>query len=255
MWSSGIKHHQKINRIARRKLSKLRLIDRFPTMDMLDHFEGLNGPDGLTIKSPGHNETDHYYDPFDDEDVAILEDIDNHFEHLVKELKTDNEERKAFEASWLSHTLVDGLTPAHHTYEGQLAEVGPKEKGVGGLIVIKGETPRKTLRNTWKVYGNSGILTKHILFEGGVAAISAPLKFNDFEVGEEDIEVAQEMGLNAYFMMMAREIAMLRLYDEFLRTGWTTNLARMARDELMPRIIKVVVAAWYLAMEEADKGN
>ena len=253
MWSTGIKHHQKINRIARRKLSKLRTISDFPSVELLEHFEGHNGPDGLTIKSPGHNETDHYYDPFDDEDVAILEDIDNHFNHLVKELNTANEERKAFEASWLSHTLVDGLTPAHHTYQNEIAEVGEKEKGVGGLIVIKGEKPRQTLKNTWKVYGNKGVLTKHILFEGGVAAISAPLKFNDFEVSENDIEEATKMGLDGYFMMMAREIAMMRLYDEFLRTGWTTNLARMARDELMPRIIKVVVAAWYLALEEADK--
>jgi len=252
MWSHGIKHHQKINRISRRKLGKLTSINHFPSLKLLDYFEGENGPDGIKFKSPGHNEPYHFYDPFDDEDTAIIDEITNHFNHLVEYLKEEEDERTAFEASWLAHTLVDGLTPAHHSYESELMSIGSsKSKTKSGMISITGETAGEKLKNSWKVYGAKGVLTSHSMFEGGVAAISAPMPFADLKVTMHDVNEAKHLGLANYFMMNAREIAILSIYDRFQIRGWTTKLARDVRDELMPRIIKVVVIAWYLALKEA----
>jgi len=252
MWSHGIKHHQKINRVARKKLGLLTSLNHFPRTKLLDYFEGEKGPDGIKYKSPGHNEPYHFYDPFDDEDTAIMDEIKNHFDHLVEHLSHDEEERTAFEASWLAHTLVDGLTPAHHSYESELRNLGSSNaKTKTGMISIAGETPGEKLKNSWKVYGAKGALTSHSMFEGGVAAISAPMTFSNVKITKHDVNEAKKLGLDNFFMMMAREIAILSIYDRFQTQGWTTRLARDVRDELMPRIIKVVVIAWYLALNDA----
>src|SRR5436190_16657511 len=107
--------HQKIDRIARRHLTTLTDTDvPFPTIKNILHFEGKNGPDGIKRKSPAQDEPWHFFSPFDDTDSKIVKLINEHYDKLVEQLKADNQERAAFEAAWLAHTLVDGLTPAHY---------------------------------------------------------------------------------------------------------------------------------------------
>ena len=57
--------HQKFNRVAYRQLKLLQPELQLPALKLIQHFEGRNGPDGLKLKSPGHNEPHHFYDPFD----------------------------------------------------------------------------------------------------------------------------------------------------------------------------------------------
>src|SRR5688572_21960375 len=107
--------HQKFDRVARSHLDKIATnSSSFPKSARILHFEGNKGPDAIKLKSPSKDEPWHYFSPFDDDDSEIMELIVNHYHNLVKELQAGNEERSAFEAAWLAHAIVDGLTPAHH---------------------------------------------------------------------------------------------------------------------------------------------
>lgn len=107
--------HQKIDRVAYRHLQKITEgAEGFPSLKQVLYFEGKNGPDGIKRKSPARDEPWHFYNPFDEDDTELLMHIDRHYTELVTELKKGNQERAAFNAAWLAHALVDGLTPAHH---------------------------------------------------------------------------------------------------------------------------------------------
>ena len=107
--------HQKIDRVARKRLAELLPASRkFPSITQILHFEGMNGPDGVKRKSPSKDEPWHYIDPTNHSDTALLDLIDDHIVNLSNALASTNTERAAFEAAWLAHAIVDGLTPAHH---------------------------------------------------------------------------------------------------------------------------------------------
>jgi len=53
------------------------------------------------------------------------------------------------------------------------------------------------------------------------------------------------------FLACAKDVAALKMYDQFYVSGWTPKLAKLARRELVPRIINMVTIAWYLAAWEA----
>ena len=96
--------HQKIDRVARKRLQELVPGDtRFPVTKDILHFEGVNGPDAIKRKTPAQDEPWHYYDPTDPTDDKILIIIKNHYKQLVQALRSNNQPRAAFEAAWLAH--------------------------------------------------------------------------------------------------------------------------------------------------------
>lgn len=251
--------HQKIDRIARKHLNKLIEVDgRFPSSRKIVYFEGKRGPDAIKAKSPAKDEPWHYYNPFDETDTQILELINDHFQHLVKQLKAENKERTAFEAAWLAHTIVDGLTPAHHfPYEEKLVEL----RGGEGIesrttyrkkLIMPGMTRKEKIKNNWGMWGAKGLFTTHMMFELGVAAIMAPLSFGDSVPKKKELETARQLGLEEVFKRTAREIGVLDMYTRYHEKGWTPKLAYDVRHKLGPMIIKNVTLAWYLALVEAE---
>ncbi|MCA9332077.1 hypothetical protein KC968_04010 [Candidatus Saccharibacteria bacterium] len=250
--------HQKIDRIARRHLVKLvgNKVD-FPTSREILYFEGKNGPDAIKRKSPAKDELWHYYNPFDDSDTQIVEIIQDHYQQLVKELRASNRERVAFEAAWLAHAIVDGLTPAHHfPYEEKLAELRGGEgietrTTIKGKIVMPGETKREQVKNNWKMWGPKGLMTTHGLFEIGVASIIAPLSFADTVPTIADLRSIEQLGLAELFRRTAREIAVLDMYTRYQQKGWTPKLAYEVRHKLGPLIINNVTLAWFSALLES----
>jgi len=248
--------HQKVNRSSRRSLGTHTQLKHFPSLKQIQYFEGRNGPDGIKTKSPGKDEPWHYYDPFDPDDHELISLITDQYTNLKTALKAKDEERAAFEAAWLSHALVDGLTPAHHyPYEAEMEEIRgePKETRTThkDKLMAKGETPTETIKKTWKLHGPGGLMSTHVMFEGGVAATLAPSKIKFGNPSKEELEHAANVGIEQYFMENARKVAMLDMYEYFYRKGWTTKLARQTRNELAPVIVKTVTAGWYLALKEA----
>lgn len=252
--------HQKIDRLARKALNSV-MPDKawFPRISDILHFEGNNGPDAIKRKSPARDEPWHYYAPFDETDTQLLDIIDDHYHRLVWALKHKDNVRASFEAAWLAHAVVDGLTPAHHyPYEAELTELR------GGLgiesrttikqkLLMPGETRRKQVSNNWKMWGPKGLLTTHGLFEWGIAAIVAPIsaRNNRIRLKQADIDELQEFGVQELFKRKAREVAALNMYDAYYRDGWTPWLAQQTRRHLAPIIVHTVTLIWYSAAQEA----
>ena len=248
--------HQKIDRISRRHLDLLiNGAPIFPSIKNILNFEGKNGPDGIKRKSPAKDEPWHFYSPFNDEDSQLTELIKDHYISLIKQLKEGNQERAAFEASWLAHAIVDGLTPAHHyPYEQELTDIRGTSKKRSSLkekLVMPGLTNREKVKNNWKMWGPKGLISTHGFFEIGVAAIIKPLSFSDAMPSDEDIRKMQKIGIVEWFRQAAKEIALLDMYDRYYKRGWSTRLTIDVRQVLIPSIVKTVTLAWYSALAEA----
>lgn len=250
--------HQKIDRVARRHLSEFIPEDAsFPSIKEILQFEGKNGPDGMKRKSPGHEEPWHFVDPFSTDTDDFLRIIDDHYQGLIKYLKKGSRERAAFEAAWLAHAAVDGLTPAHHyPYEEKIAELrGGQDWQTRDTIldklIFKGEHPVHTVRNTAKAYSPKGPLTSHVMFELGFMVLIRPLRLPDARPKKRDFEELADKGPAGYFMNRAREIAMLDLFEQYLKKGWTPKLSNQVRHGLAPAMVKTITMLWYSAAEEA----
>jgi len=250
--------HQRIDRLARRSLKRLLKHDAaFPTSKRILHFEGVNGPDAIKRKSPAQDEPWHYYSPFDEADTQLLELIGDHYDHLVGALRDHDEVRASFEAAWLAHAIVDGLTPAHHyPYEEKLAELRGGEgletrDTLKGKLIMPGETRREQLVNNWKMWGPRGLLSSHGFFEWGVAVLLKAITLSQVAVRDDDMAELQEYGVIELFRRKAREIGALNMYELYQQNGWTAGLARQARKRLVPSIVQMVTLAWYAAAVDA----
>ncbi len=250
--------HQKFDSVARRHLSKIMSDnDNFPKIRSILAFEGKNGPDGIKRKSPAKDEPWHYFNPFDDKDLEIVTQINEHYKQLVIELKNKNIERSSFEAAWLAHALVDGLTPAHHyPYEEELSVLRGGQPlstrdSVKAKLIMPGDTKKEALKNNWKMWGPKGLMSTHGLFEFGVATIIKPLTFSEALPTNKEIESAIDIGHSELFVRSAREIAVLDMYENYMKKGWTPKLAWQVRHRLGPIIVKTVTLTWYLALLES----
>lgn len=254
--------HQKIDRLSRACLGRL-LADNsaFPGIKSILKFEGAGGPDAIKRKSPAVDEPWHYYAPFDDKDTELLGLITAHYEQLVSALRAKDEVRAAFEAAWMAHAIVDGLTPAHHyPYEQHLTELRGGE-GIEGRnsirkkIVLPGANSREVLRNNWRMWGPKGLLTSHGWFEFGAAFIIAPVTSRQIKIRPQDIGQLREFGLAELFVRKAKEVGVLEMYEVFARHGWTPRLAWRVRHRLLPVVVQTVTLAWYAAAAEAQVGG
>ncbi len=254
--------HQKIDRLAYAGLTKLLgNTHSFPTSHQILHFEGAKGPDAIKRKSPAHDEPWHYIQPFDPDDQQLLMLIACHYKTLVAALSDDDMIRAGFEAAWLAHALVDGLTPAHQfPYEERLSELrGGAGKSsrttIKTKLVMPGETTGEQLRNNWRMWGPGGLLTTHGLFEFGIAGIIAPLHYKPFVPTPKLLAKAKKSGAAAFFAEQARTVAGLQIYEQYQRRGWTPYVAKLVRTRLLPLIVETVTTVWYVAAVEAQRGR
>jgi hypothetical protein len=250
--------HQKIDRVSRKFLKDITgNSEKFPTIKDILHFEGKNGPDGIKSKSPAVDEPWHFYDPFDVEDTQLIDIIRDHYNELVRQLKKGNPERAAFDAAWLSHAIVDGLTPAHHyPYEAELIEIRGGESmdsrdSIKSKVIMPGKTVPKKIKSNWQMYGFGGLMSMHGFFEIGVGFLIAPISLVRAKPTETDITTMVEVGYEEIFKRAAREIALLDMYERFYVKGWSVKLSRDVRNHLAPIMVKTVTLAWYSAMRDA----
>lgn len=246
--------HQKIDRVARHNIAPL--LDEklpFPSIRDILHFEGLNGPDGIKKKSPARDELWHFVDPHNPDDRAIVDIFENGIKNLAAALVEKNHVRAAFEAAWLAHGVVDGLTPAHHyPLEEKLEELRGGEGIETRTTVLKkavmpGKTSKDKIKNNWEYWGAKGVMTTHFLFEAGVASTIKPLQFEGVVLKDTDIGRLKASGFGTLFEEAMQEVVALQMYEEFKKTGWTKSLAAITRRQLVPIIIRTVMLSWYEA--------
>ncbi len=251
--------HQKIDRVARRHINES--LERglaFPDIKTILKFEGINGPDGVKLKSPGVDEPWHFINPKDPNDVALLEDIRGHYHNLVIALQAKDTIRSAFEAAWLSHAVVDGLTPAHHEPEDETFTVlrentGDKRTVRSRLIVPRDGSTKQFVKTNWEHWGVGGVMTTHTMFEAGVASTIRGLKFENAKPSGNDLIRVQKDGFETMFSEALGRVVALDLYTRYKKRGWTRSMASSVRRELMPLIIRTVTLVWYSAYDEAQR--
>ncbi len=248
--------HQRFNAAAYRLvLPYLSTGSSFPRLKQIQHFEGLNGPDGLKVKSPGVAEPTQLYDPITDQGEVPMH-IGNHYQRLVESLRAGDRIRASFEASWVAHFITDGLTPAHHyPLHERLAEI----KGVEGAykpdtFLSKGlhvdESLLSTLRINWAIWGKKGELSTHLNFEMGVATALVGHRLH-VRLDESELANARKLGPVEYFKQQARDISSLGLYERFYETGWNNEMATVVRNRLAPQTAQTIGIIWLLAYLEA----
>lgn len=239
--------HQKIDKAAYSLFRDL-APEGFPDITSILHFEGKNGPDGIKGKTPSKDEPWHFIDPADMDDKDLLKHIKSHQYNLGIAIKERNQHRAAFEAAWLAHAVVDGLTPAHHYpleehLEEKRGEGLETRNSIRKKILIPGETKREKLRNNWEFWGAKGVMTTHFLFELGVAGAVTPFpKLST--IPQEDIEYVRKYSFEEYFLEKLKYISTLEMYEMFSQKGWTTRLGHQTRRELIPTITYAVTLAW-----------
>lgn len=250
--------HQRIDRIARRSLAPyLKKQHDFPMIREILHFEGNNGPDGIKRKSPGKDEPWHYLDPKDMQGAELFTIIADHSHNLSTALKEKNRERAAFEAAWLAHAVIDGLTPAHHY---PLEEKLTRLRGGAGLetrnstkekLVLPGGTRREKFRNNWEYWGAKGIMTTHLGFELGIMTTLASYKVEEYTPTQKELAMLKKTGFLKLYKVAIRQVDALHMYEEYSQKGWNRHLASETRQALLPKIIAMTMLAWYEAAERA----
>lgn len=246
--------HQRIDKIARYHLKGLLAEDEFfPADRQILHFEGNNGPDGIKRKSPSIDEPWHFIDPKKPGDLTVMSMIEDHQVNLASALKTGNEERAAFEAAWMAHAIVDGLTPAHHYPLGEKIEElfgmpHHERNSFKQKNVIKGHNRRDSLSRNWQYWGKRGIFTNHVMFELGVMTAILGNKFKKLTISPEDVSQLIDNGYSKTFAIIMGEIVELNMYDKYAQSGWSTALARTVREQLVPLIVRAVVLGWYTSI-------
>ena len=252
--------HQKIDRVARRRLTKIisRSYD-FPEIKEILRFEGKNGPDGLKLKGSIADNPWHVIDPQDPNDVALVEIVNNHIHNLSEALLSKDRVRASFEAAWLAHAIVDGLTPAHYyPLDEKIEELWgkPREEIIGSRrerTFIKGDNLKDTIYRNWEYWGVGGVMNIHLTFEFGVASAIASEKFETAGPDEADLIRLDKVGFEVMFMEFVQKIYAMNIFEEYYKSGWTLNLAIKIREKLVPEIIKAVTLAWYQAVLNANK--
>jgi len=250
--------HQKIDRVARRRLEK-HIPDSvtFPRIGEILHFEGKNGPDGVKLKSPGKDELDHSIDPTEPLDRILVTLINDNIHNLSQALKNNDQIRASFEAAWLAHAIVDGLTPAHHfplneKIKEMLVQSDHERLEADNQHITYEFNRKDAMMKKWESWGTGGVMA-HIMFELGVASVLTTDRYDKkIDVTEEDLVRVAKYGYEKVFMDAVHKIYALKMYDTFCKKGWSRRLAMQAKKILIPEIIKSVTLAWYQAILLAE---
>jgi hypothetical protein len=250
--------HQKIDRAARRHIKRyVPKSVNFPSIKDILHFEGNNGPDGIKRKSPATDEPWHFIDPSRPDDRALIDVINDHIYNLSVALKSDNQMRAAFEAAWLAHAVVDGLTPSHHYPLGEKIEelwgkAHDERNSIRDKNVIHGDSLRDTLSKNWEYWGLNGVFTSHGMFEIGAASAIATENFKEISFNKRYITKLERLGFEAIYTESIRKVNDLHMFEQLTKSDWTGVLAKQTRQILLPEMIRMVVLAWYQAVIMAE---
>lgn len=224
--------HQKFDREAFRLIAPLVVADKFPRRRDILKFEGIGGPDGLKLK--GDYNTSHMWDPVNEIGHLPIW-IESHLKNMTSALKRGDIVEASFHAGWMAHYLTDSMTPAHHISH-ELVAAEYKDAG--------------KLRYSWLYWGSKGLMSTHVAFEMGVssAMFFSPIrsKFN-----QHIFDRIQDKGLARVVKEESLAVAKLELYDRFLKKGWTTDIARTMKKEVIPKTTQLIAAAWLTAYKEA----
>ena len=123
--------------------------------------------------------------------------------------------------------------------------------------LMKGDNGIELIKNNWKFWGAKGMMTTHVAFEAGVASVVSYPRFKDAIPSDDEILQVKNHGYREYYLDQVHAVASMKMYDNFSKSGWTTDLAWQTNHELMPIIIKSVMLGWLASIWklEAEKSE
>jgi hypothetical protein len=251
--------HQKIDRAARRHIKRyIPELIHFPAIQDILRFEGINGPDGIKRKSPATDEPWHFINPEKPEEGGLIDAINDHMFNLSSALKDNNNVRASFEAAWLAHAVVDGLTPSHHyplaeKIEELWGKAHDERSSIREKNVIHGANLRDTLSKNWEYWGLNGVFTSHGMFEIGVASAIATENFKELRFNKSYITKLEKVGFKVVYLKSMQKINDLHMFEHLTKSDWTGILAKQTREILIPEMIRMVILAWYQAVIHAKE--
>ncbi len=253
--SEKIATHQRLIRIARHQtLPLLPTGLDFPTAKQIIHFEGANGPDGLPGKHAVADEPYQFINPKKN-DKLLFRHIKNHLRNAHTAAKRKDDTRLAFELAWLSHMVIDGLTPAHHQpFKEQLKALDPRAAEEANSLLkrifMPGENLKDAFEKNWQRLGPRGLGTNHILFEAGIDFIVMPTRPKSYpnHITAADIKRAKSGHFLDLYWRSIQKIDKLQMFERYEASSWTTDLAADIREVLIPEAVRMVVLSWLAAI-------
>ncbi|MDR0397879.1 MAG: hypothetical protein LBH36_01695 [Candidatus Nomurabacteria bacterium] len=252
--------HQRLDRAARRQIARhLPKGLCFPTAKEIIHFEGMNGPDGLASKKGAYIDEPYQFIPPDFSDTRLLVCVKNHLYNLHEATKADNRVRMSFEAAWMAHMIVDGLSPPHHQpLKEQLRELDNRElselKSRISRIITPGTNMKEFFELNWKRMGPRGVGTNHVMFEAGVDFLLMPYTTKQLVTSLhcEDIKRAKNGEYISMFKKSVEYIDSYQMFERYERDGWTEALAHDVRDVMVPEMIKMISLGWLAGIYKGE---
>jgi hypothetical protein len=252
--------HQRLDRAARRQIvGHLPRDLSFPTAREIIHFEGMNGPDGLASKKGKLEDEPYQFIQPDFVDDRLLVHVKHHLHNLHEAAKNNDRVRMSFEAAWMAHMVVDGLSPPHHEpFKQQLQDLDTRETDELVNRLSRIVTPSTNIKQfvvlNWKRLGPRGIGTNHIMFEMGVEFLTMPdsPKHMAVPLDKDDVKRAKA---GEYIEMLRESIKYIDSYKMFKRyekSGWTEDLARDVRDVMVPEMVKMVTLGWLAGIYKGE---
>ena len=107
-----------------------------------------------------------------------------------------------------------------------------------------------------RYFGLSGLIFGRASFKSVPCSLAYP-RFKDAIPSNDEILQVKNHGYREYYLDQVHAVASMKMYDNFSKSGWTTELAWQTNHELMQIIIKSVILGWLASVWklEAEKSE
>ncbi len=207
--------------------------EKFIKLKEIFKYDGAYGPDRLWMK--GERATsESYYNPMNGQGGALKQ-IIRHYSEAKERMINNLPWAKDF--TWMSHFVVDVLSPSHH--------FGHKIK------------PRKKYRDWEDPYFHrinpASLRNRHMIFE---AMINGWQIFGRrFKPKFEELEKIRGEEVSEFIRKTVDKVRALGLYEEFLERGFNRRLWHRVNEELIPKIDYALGVVWWCLMRETAEGK
>ncbi len=194
-------------------------------------YDGGYGPDRLWCRGE-RSTSESYFNPTNGEGGALKQ-IAEHYRRTVQRAAKNLAWGKDF--TWMSHFVVDALSPAHH--------FGTYRKA------------RRKHHDWHDPYFNyidnmKSPKNKHPFFEG---LINFWQVFSKRETPVFDqLEMVDENKVEIFMLNMIFKVRELKIYEEYVERGWSRDLWRRIKTKLIPQIEYALAVVWLSLMKDVN---
>ena len=245
---AGAAAHQKLIIASRKQITDyLPAGTHFPAEELITHFEGKNGPDGLLLKRSTSDEPCQFIRPYSD-GGQLVGHIQDHIYNMRQAFYNNDEVKIAREAAWMSHMIIDGLTPAHHQPEQEFIK--------GEELTPTGSSATFVIKNLKKLRPGTPLMN-HTLFEARIEMLMHRIDLDQLaaKISQKDLQRMQEGQFIELYLKTVRKIADKEIFTKFEKSGWDKTMSHQIKTELIPEAIKLITLGWLSALPPENSAH